>query len=293
MTYANFWKRAVACILDSIIYGTIVGFINNMLGLRVASILGPSSENPDLMTSLQILGFFLVIQLIAWTAYYVWPESSVWQATIGKKILGLKVTDTDGERISFLRSLWRNFAKFFSSITLCIGYLMCLWTQKKQCLHDLMADCLVIDTKPQEKQGCLIGILMASFAFIILLFIGGIVAAIALPQFVRAGEQAKATYAVKTLAKVYQTQEIFKSQQGYYAKSWEELKEQTPICQGIADSVCKENPQFVFELKPHGVYAYRRNKKTKYQLMIPYESGKLQCKTSDNNIRGLCRRLTE
>lgn len=31
-----------------------------------------------------------------------------------------------------------------SAIPFLIGFFMCLWTEKKQCLHDMMAGCLVL-----------------------------------------------------------------------------------------------------------------------------------------------------
>ncbi len=76
--------------------------------------------------------------------YYSLLESSAWQATLGKKALGLEVTDLDGNRISFGRATGRFFAKIISSIILGIGYLMAGFTEKKQALHDILAGTLVI-----------------------------------------------------------------------------------------------------------------------------------------------------
>jgi uncharacterized RDD family membrane protein YckC len=76
--------------------------------------------------------------------YYSLLESSAWQATLGKKALGLEVTDLDGNRISFGRATGRFFAKFISSIILGIGYIMAGFTEKKQALHDILAGTLVI-----------------------------------------------------------------------------------------------------------------------------------------------------
>jgi uncharacterized RDD family membrane protein YckC len=71
-------------------------------------------------------------------------ESSSWQATLGKKLMGLYVTDIEGQRLSLGRATWRTFAKYLSSITAGIGYLMCGFTEKKQALHDMVANCLVL-----------------------------------------------------------------------------------------------------------------------------------------------------
>jgi uncharacterized RDD family membrane protein YckC len=79
--------------------------------------------------------------------YYAFMESSKYQATLGKMVLGIVVTDMNGQRISFGRAVGRNLAKIVSQIILCIGYLMIAFTQKKQGLHDIMANCLVVAKK--------------------------------------------------------------------------------------------------------------------------------------------------
>jgi uncharacterized RDD family membrane protein YckC len=72
-------------------------------------------------------------------------ESSSWQATIGKKVLGLAVTDTEGRRISFGRASGRYFAKFVTNlIPLFIGYILTGFTERKQAIHDMIAGCLVL-----------------------------------------------------------------------------------------------------------------------------------------------------
>jgi uncharacterized RDD family membrane protein YckC len=108
--YAGFWRRFVAVIIDGLI-------------LTV----------PNL-----ILSF-----VIGWL-YYAFFESSRLQATPGKMALGIVVTDTEGQRITFLRASGRQFGKIISAFILYIGFMMAGWTRKKQALHDLLAECLVV-----------------------------------------------------------------------------------------------------------------------------------------------------
>ncbi len=82
--------------------------------------------------------------LINWL-YYALMESSRQQATLGKMAMNIKVTDIDGKRISFGRATGRHFAKFISDIIINIGYIFAAFTDKKQALHDLITDCLVIN----------------------------------------------------------------------------------------------------------------------------------------------------
>jgi uncharacterized RDD family membrane protein YckC len=66
------------------------------------------------------------------------------QATLGKRALELAVTDTTGNRISFLRALGRNLGKILSEIILLLGFVMAGFTTRKQALHDLISGCVVI-----------------------------------------------------------------------------------------------------------------------------------------------------
>jgi uncharacterized RDD family membrane protein YckC len=90
-----------------------------------------------------LLRLALLRTVLHWL-YYSLLESSAWQGTLGKKALGLEVTDLDGNRISFGRATGRFFAKIISAIILGIGYIMAGFTEKKQALHDILAGTLVI-----------------------------------------------------------------------------------------------------------------------------------------------------
>jgi uncharacterized RDD family membrane protein YckC len=105
-----------------------------------------SRANPwDFYTSFSrpIVALKLLGLMLNWI-YHGWLESSVWQATIGKKVLGLKVTDLAGNRVTFARASVRFFGMLVSSFTLGVGFLMAGFTERKQALHDILAGCLVI-----------------------------------------------------------------------------------------------------------------------------------------------------
>ena len=81
--------------------------------------------------------------LLTWL-YHALMESSEWQATLGKKVLGLVVTDMAGRRVSFGRATGRHFAKIITNmVPAFIGYIMAGFTERKQALHDMIAGCLV------------------------------------------------------------------------------------------------------------------------------------------------------
>jgi uncharacterized RDD family membrane protein YckC len=133
--HPGFWNRVVAHIIDSIVMNIAGGALGFVLGLGLAS------TGVDDETTAEGLGA-LVGLLVSWL-YYAFMESSSSQATLGKMALGIVVTDLNGERISFGRATGRYFGQIVSAITLCIGFLMCAWTEKGQCLHDMMAGCLL------------------------------------------------------------------------------------------------------------------------------------------------------
>ncbi len=93
-------------------------------------------------TTLEIMDFAYLI--LIWALYYGFTESSQYQATVGKQIMGLKVTNYNGEKISFMNAVGRFLGQFISLIPLCIGFFMIGWTTKKQGIHDYLAKCLVI-----------------------------------------------------------------------------------------------------------------------------------------------------
>jgi len=136
--YAGIWLRALAYIFDSILVGIVVGFtILRPLMERA----GISPDNPWVLftgNSRQIVAINLLVAMVGWL-YWASLESSVWQATFGKRILGLQVTDLDGRRLSFARASGRHFGKIIF-----VGFVLAAFTPKKQALHDMMAGCLVI-----------------------------------------------------------------------------------------------------------------------------------------------------
>lgn len=140
-SYAGFWKRFAASIVDSfieILIGLVVGFI---FGLWYGFSFGTA-------TGAEFFGY--IIGILAGWIYFAAMESSSRQATFGKLALGIIVTDLDGDRISFPRATGRYFAKFLSFLILGIGFLMAGFTKKKQALHDIIAECLVINKESKK-----------------------------------------------------------------------------------------------------------------------------------------------
>lgn len=150
--YAGFWLRFVAYLIDSVVMGlAVVAVLIPLIFLTgLGALLGQIRSEEDLGDA----GFFFIIGLIFLAAtaslvvtwlYHALMEASEWQATVGKKALGLVVTDMAGERVSFGRATGRHFAKIITNmVPLAIGYIMAGFTEKKQALHDMIAGCVVL-----------------------------------------------------------------------------------------------------------------------------------------------------
>jgi uncharacterized RDD family membrane protein YckC len=153
--YGGFWIRVLALLIDRLIIG--VAFIPFwiMFVVRMAAQLrqfgpnGPEELDPQQMFAIFHFVFIIVFfAIIAQWLYEALLTSSSWQATIGKRILNLKVTDEAGNRISFGRASGRFFAKIVSDLIFSIGFIMVAFTARKQGLHDMIAGTLVMKTNP-------------------------------------------------------------------------------------------------------------------------------------------------
>jgi uncharacterized RDD family membrane protein YckC len=153
VTYAGFWLRVLAYFIDAIILGifAIPILIGAAMLMGIGGMLENIPHNQDPFMNGMPPAFMLFIMLCGglglfgtWL-YFALLESSEWQGTAGKRVLGLIVTDMAGQRVSFMRATGRHFSKLVTSlIPLCIGYIMAGFTEKRQALHDMIASCLVL-----------------------------------------------------------------------------------------------------------------------------------------------------
>lgn len=136
-TYAGFWIRFLASIIDSLITNIGVFIIGFILGFMLAVM------NPELPeATYTVVG--MLVGIVGFVLYHAYFESSHHQATPGKIALGLKVYSDSGNRLSFGQAAGRTASKYLSLFLLMIGYMMAGWTQKKQALHDFIAGSVVV-----------------------------------------------------------------------------------------------------------------------------------------------------
>lgn len=161
--YAGFWVRAAALMIDGL-FLSLLQFIT----LYVLS------------------GSGILVVIVFFFIYFSYPTLMItrYHATLGKMAVGLHVERVSGENVSFARAALRELVgKFFSAVTLGIGYLMVVWTGKKQGLHDKIADTVVIENDPNKSKTVWI---VLAVIFVFALPIIGIFSSIVLASLNRA-----------------------------------------------------------------------------------------------------------
>lgn len=126
--YGGFWVRWVASLIDYLLLMIVSGifmFISDYSDFRQH-----------------------IFRLIIWFAYFVFMESSPKQATLGKQLMNLKVTNEQYQRLSVEQAIIRWICKIPSALILMLGYIMAAFDQKKQALHDKLANTYVIVSLP-------------------------------------------------------------------------------------------------------------------------------------------------
>jgi uncharacterized RDD family membrane protein YckC len=147
--YAGFWRRVWAGLIDLAV-ATVGAFLLMLLVDTVFKVAGRymGMEHESLA---YITGFsFIVFLTVGGWLYSASMESSRYRATIGKRLMRLQVVNASGGKLTFGQATARHLMKFFSLFSAGFGFAMAGWTKRRQALHDLPTDCLVIRV-PEEK----------------------------------------------------------------------------------------------------------------------------------------------
>ena len=189
---AGFWKRYAAYFIDVVILYIAVEILSTLffsfqsqsaletLKATFASLQTATSngEEPDIVGVMQTLEavlmplfiFSTVAYLVLAGIYFSVMESSRYQATLGKRMLGIKVTNADGAPIGLPQSIGRFLAASLSWFTMNLGHALAAWTPERRALHDYVAQTRVENTDPSKR-----GIPVLGWVIIvinILLFVG-------------------------------------------------------------------------------------------------------------------------
>jgi len=187
IVHAGFWKRVAANVIDSFVIGIVTTVIMlimfPVLGIGLVGMRGALERFADNSEALDV-GFALIhllqylVSFVLTATYYIWLHASSRKATLGKMAVGIKVVRMSGERISVARSIGRYFAFVLNFITMGIGFIMAGLTQRKQALHDMICDTLVVDKwaftdRPELQQrglGAVTIVVLALYGLFLLAF---------------------------------------------------------------------------------------------------------------------------
>lgn len=181
---AGFWRRWVAFMVDQLVIVLPLLALTLLIGWAGGAFRNIAQGDVGGLHGLYSFLYFFVAAL-----YYSLQESGTHQATIGKRLLGIKVTDLAGKRITLPRALLRWLSAGLSYITLYIGFLMAAFTHEKRALHDFIMDTRVVDRwaytrYPERQRERLSGWVIAFIVMIVLaLPVLGIIAAISVPAY--------------------------------------------------------------------------------------------------------------
>ncbi len=157
--YAGFWLRVVAAIVDAIVLTVAWQIIDLVLP---AQNVPPMPAKPDYQAFVDMMNALLspdrviIYALMVW-AYFVFQETSSAQATLGKRMLGIRVSNAEGGRLTLLAASIRAWPIYLPTLAALLGigfsWLVSLFaliscvavafSARKQGLHDKMAGALL------------------------------------------------------------------------------------------------------------------------------------------------------
>ena len=142
--FAGFWIRFGAFIVDYVVTYVVTFAIGFAYGSYLA-------RNGAVLLSREDVLFLTAISYLIIILYHTFFISSEYQATPGKILLGIKVVDYDGQRVSVAKAFGRTLSYFLSGIIIGIGFFMIGFTDKKQGLHDYLAGTYAVRETPKAQ----------------------------------------------------------------------------------------------------------------------------------------------
>jgi len=130
----GFWLRLLAGLIDLVFCTVLAMFAAIPLSLAISALMGATTSEDMRQTVGAVLGYSLIIAIV-WLYAACW-EASSWQATPGKKILRLSVSDDQGARLGFRQSAVRQAARVVATLAGCVGLLMIVFDKDKRGWHD-------------------------------------------------------------------------------------------------------------------------------------------------------------
>lgn len=274
--YASIWKRFWAFMIDLAVF--IVLFI------VLAQLLNEFTVS-------------LILLVIIWL-YYALSESSPWQASLGKRLMGLKVVDKRGRRLSFSKATKRLFLRLVTNVAFYVGFFTAAFDKHKETLHDKMSHSFVIAknaefnpddyTEPGTHHDLtlltVVSVLVA-LAFVLLLLRW-----IVLPQYQKFGDRVNAARIVDNLNLAVKNRPARLQAAKGGPEAW--LKSYTGCINHAKDPQTLDCSGYSMTLQPDGISAVSRLADWhEYTLFKSYDSGKITCSGESISAQKFCASL--
>jgi uncharacterized RDD family membrane protein YckC len=146
--YAGFFTRLVAYIIDRL----VVSGITALIGLGVSLALNALNLNEWLAagsTGAIIVALLLFALVVLVRLFYNLGFWMLAGQTPGKRVMGVRIVRTDGQRLKWGNAIRREVGYGISTI-LFLGYLWVLVDNRRQGWHDKLAGTMVVYAWPEE-----------------------------------------------------------------------------------------------------------------------------------------------
>jgi len=269
--YASVWKRFFAFLIDAAVFAVLFWTLSQMMSGASVS---------------------LVLLVIIWL-YYALLESSPLQASLGKIIMGIKVVDHRGRKLTFWQATERILSKIITNVTFYFGFFIAAFDKKKRTLHDRVSHSAVIlknaefdpDAEEEDDDNSLTMITVVSI-LLALAFVVILLGLVALPQYQRTARHVQLSRVLAGLDQAARLQQRAASRPGADPREW----------QGEYNGCSKINPQklvckgYELVLDPGGVTAQARSggMDILYSLYYPFDGGPVDCRSDTAPGKELC-----
>jgi uncharacterized RDD family membrane protein YckC len=142
---ATFQQRACAIAIDFLIVATVRG----LLGMHFHK---EGETGCSTLIRLVLDGFYYLIELVESFVYFAVLVKLMGGYTPGKKLMKCRIVSLVHEEISWWHSIERALGYGASLLEAGFGFVQFFLTRNRQCVHDRIAETIVIDTRPTSKR---------------------------------------------------------------------------------------------------------------------------------------------
>ena len=274
--YVSIWKRFWAFIIDLLVFAALCIVLAQLLDEFTLS---------------------LVLLVIIWL-YYALLESSPWQASLGKRLMGLKVVDRRGKRLSFAKATKRLLSRLVTNLTFYFGFFTAAFDKRKETLHDKMSKSVVIaknaefnpENYPEEPHHQDLTLVTVTSVLLAIVFVAGLLWLVVLPQYQKMGEKVLASAIIDNLNIAAQNRPARIQAAKGGPEVW--LKSYTGCVNDSADPFTLECNGYRMTLQEDGISAVSRlSNWEEYTLFKSYKTGRISCYAKNPRGQKFCEGL--